>query len=373
MKKVGICTLYTGLNYGSALQAFSVQYFLRKRGFWPEIIGVNDSFIAGRNVSLTKLFGILMTIVVHPVSTKGALKGYFRSPSRRVSDISKKRFLAFYRQELNPSRYSKRILTKKAKSDEFFAFVCGSDQIWSGTALYVDRFYYLRFAPKAKRISFAPSFGSDFIPAYNRNKLAKYISQIRFLSVREESGQSLIKEMTGLDSTVIVDPTLLLGRQEWVEALGLETKAERSKRVAVYFLDEISPEAKKFIDSLIQCGYVPVDLSPGKDCAFGPKEFVDVILNSDFVVTDSFHGTAFSINFNVPFATFSRNYQSRNQSTRIVSLLNKTGLLSRLDPAEPDFQVDFHYAQSILTGEKQKAMDYLTSALESIEEEGKYE
>lgn len=103
----------------------------------------------------------------------------------------------------------------KSIAKEAVACFSGSDQIWNSSTLYVDPLYYLRFAPKQKRVALSPSFGRNFIADYNKNKMKKWINDYPYLSVREDSGVKLIKELTGLEAQHLLDPTLIINSEEW--------------------------------------------------------------------------------------------------------------------------------------------------------------
>ena len=197
-RKIGIATLYTGFNFGSSLQAHAVKTLVEELGYDVEIWKVKGSIIKGRDIRLRKLFMMALKAIVVKGGFK-QFKNYQKGYAKKASDESKEKFIQFANEFL-PIRtltYSK--MRKLAKTQEYKAFICGSDQIWSGTALYVDPVYYLQFAPKERRIALAPSFGKDTIPDYNRKKIKKYISQIPYKSVREISGVNIIKELTGAD------------------------------------------------------------------------------------------------------------------------------------------------------------------------------
>lgn len=371
MSKIGICTLFTGFNYGSALQAYAVKSIVKETGFEPIVFAPASSFLKGRNITLSKAVTIIVRRLTHLKSAKGVIHSYLKSPSSKVSEKSKKLFIDFYSEHINPIHCSYSKLKRIAGSDDYFAFVCGSDQIWSSTVLYVDKRYYLRFCDFSKRIAFAPSLGSSVVPNYNKRLLAKYISQIRFISIREDSGRRIVKELTNRDSTIICDPTLLLSKEEWCSSFDILIKNRTQKKAVIYFLDEISADAQKFINRLSDNGYEVIYIGPKGDQKTGPIEFLEEISTASYVVTDSFHGTAFAINFNVPFATFSRQYKTRDQSTRIVSLLEKTQLLDFYNPTNLYEKISFDLANEFLINERIKAKNYLLNCFEIISEDGK--
>ncbi|MBQ1183877.1 MAG: polysaccharide pyruvyl transferase family protein [Clostridia bacterium] len=192
-------------------------------------------------------------------------------------------------------------------------------------------------------------------------------------SVREVSGVDIIKGLTGQDSTVLIDPTLVLSREEWFSLLNLE-KSKKGNYLLAYFLDSPSLKAKKAIKyisekyglEVVSLPYVSNDECLSNVKSAGPREFVEYIKNATFVCTDSFHGTAFSINFNIPFFAFERMYgNAGNQSARIESILKMTGHINRYEAEKLDscMEISFEKSNEILELERRKSKDYLASAL----------
>ena len=326
MKKVGICTVYTGYNYGSALQAFATKNILKRLGYDGDILKVSGSMVKGRDIRLKKLIVLGWNILLHPMCAKSVICSYTRSKNKTLSESSKRKFNEFYQKKINPTIIAQSKLKSVARSDEYLSFICGSDQIWNASTLYVDPFYYLSFAPREKRIAFAPSFGRDFIPKYNLKKIKKRISAIPNLSVRESGGQQIIKDLIGKDVQVLLDPTLLIDKETWIELLQLKENKPEKPYVLAYFLDEPSPKAKRIIGELANGGKEVVFLPYSRNEVWldrcldaGPKEFLQILLNADVVCTDSFHGTAFSINFSKEFYCFEREKRGLAQFRTFLS------------------------------------------------------
>lgn len=372
MKKIGIATVYTGYNYGSALQAYATKKLLSSMGYEAEVLKIRGSLVKGRDVRLGKLITIAWKSLLHKNGIK-SLKNYGTNMSKEFGEGTVELFHEFINDEISPLLVSYGDLRKKANGTEYIAFICGSDQVWNSAVFYVDPFYYLRFAPFEKRIAFAPSFGRDFVPDYNKKKIGKYISGIKHKSVREASGVDIIKELTGEDSIVLIDPTLVLNRTEWLSLLNIEGN-KKEEYLLTYFLDSPSQKAKqavKYISErygleIINLPYVFKDDCFNNVKSAGPREFVEYINNAAFVCTDSFHGTAFSLNFNIPFFTFERAYgNAGNQSARIESILKMTGHFNRYEAENFDscMEISFKKSNEILDCERSRSRDYLASTL----------
>ncbi len=372
MKKIGISTVYTGYNYGSALQAYATQRILVSMGYEAELFKLSGSILPGRDIRIKKLFTIVFRALTHSGGIKN-LKNYGDSIAKKLPEQSIAHFNEFFEKELQPEAISYGALKKKAHSNAYDAFLCGSDQVWNSAVFYVDPFYYLRFAPLEKRIAFAPSFGRNYVPDYNKKRITKFISEIDHISVRESSGADIIKELTGKDAEVLVDPTLVLSAEEWTQLLALKENTDE-KYLLAYFLDKPSKHTVEKIGKIsreyglkiISLPYVFEGTELGEPEIAGPREFVEYIKNAKFVCTDSFHGTAFSLNFNIPFYVFERNYgNAGKQSTRIESILKMTAQSERYEPENTDncMCISFEEGNSFLNGERKRAREYLIAAL----------
>ncbi len=378
-KKIGIATVYTGFNYGSALQAFATKKLLENMGYNAELLKLGGSIIPGRDVRIKKTAVVLIRSALHSGGIK-SLKNYGDSIKKPLSPTSRAYFNHFTDFYLQPETISYKKLKKDSKSDDYEAFICGSDQVWNSAVFYVDPFYYLRFAPESKRIAFAPSFGRDFVPEYNKKKIKKYLTGIKHKSVRESSGEAIIKGLTGDTAKVLIDPTLALSAREWSGYLKLNDVCNE-KYLLAYFLDEPSEKARlavkeiseKYDLKIIGLPYDTGDLPWGENTEdAGPREFAQMVKNASFVCTDSFHGTAFSLNFNIPFYTFERNYgNAGKQSARIQSILQLVDALDRYEPEKIDevMNISFENVNKILSKERDESKKYLSSHLPIRKEE----
>lgn len=372
MNKVLLTTVFSGFNYGSSLQAFAGKTILEEMGCSCELVALK-SLVRGRDIRINKLLTIFgRSILTRGSKNANSIKVYQKSYRKVLIGDSTSRFADFTDKYLKPQYFSWNRLKKLSENcDACFA---GSDQIWNSSTLYVDPLYYLRFASPNRRVALAPSFGRDFIADYNKKKMGKWISEFAHLSVREDSGVQLIKELTGKDATHLVDPTLMLDGNTWKEKLGIKDRSDNY--ILAYFLDKPSENAKKAICELkeyLNCEVVAIpyqfdDMSYcDKFVPTGPIEFLDLVNNAKCVLTDSFHGTAFSINLHTPFYVFRREYgAAHSQNSRIDSILKKMKMTDRYEPSNviQDIQsVDFDYSENVLSEERQKARNYVTNAL----------
>lgn len=371
MNKILLTTLFSGYNYGSSLQAFASRILIEELGYTCKLVA-RKSLIKGRDVRIGKL----MTILFRTLLTVDAktLQAYGNSFSKSLIGDAAERFANFEAEYLKPNRMSWTEL--KHEAEHCIACIAGSDQLWDSMSLYVDPMYYLRFAPRDKRISFATSMGHNFVAKYNEKKLRKWISEVKHISVREDSGVRLIKELCGREALHLLDPTLLLNGETWRKKLEIQKK--KNKYILAYFLDAPSRQAKCCINNLkkkYQCDVIAIpyeheDMSYATNVVpTGPLEFLSLVDNAVAVVTDSFHGTAFSINLHTPFFVFDRNYgAAHSQSSRVISLLKKVGLIERFEPSEEantEINLDFTHSDKILTAEREIAKRYLQESVMS--------
>lgn len=368
MSEILLTTLFSGYNFGSSLQAYATKSLIEELGYSSSLVA-RKSLIKGRDFRIGKLIHIVTrTLLTFNMRT---LKAYKKSYGKQFIGDAENKFDLFEETFLKPEHLTWKGLQNKAKKSR--ACIAGSDQIWDPTSLYVDPLYYLRFASQSKRISFATSMGYDYVLDSNKKKIKKWLNEFNAISVREESGVKLIKDLCGRDVEQLLDPTLLINGDDWRKKLGIYPKEENY--ILAYFLDEPSSSAKKLIcrlKEILNCDVVAIpyihdDMSyADKTVASGPIEFVNLVNNAQVVITDSFHGTAFSVNLHTPFYVFNRNNTSvRSQQTRISSLLDLLNLKERFEPHQEikDIDVDFSSVDRILNSERKKASDFLKCSI----------
>ncbi len=379
MKKLGISTVYTGYNYGSALQAFAVKKICEELGYAGEVLHLGGSVIPGRDVRIGKAFSIAFRLLSSPKQTTKSARAYANGLAKVAPVETQRLFNSFIYEYIDPVVTNWKGLKLLGKQSQYAAFLCGSDQIWNADTLYVDPQYYLRYAPKYKRIAFAPSFGRHSVAKYNKRQIGKYVEQIPYLSVREQTGVSIIEEIANRDAVCLLDPTLFFDRLQWIEYLGISTPPEEPRYLLAYFLDKPSENAKKCIQKIAREKKLEIVSLPYRTededwfdhtSIAGPIEFVSQLANAAFVCTDSFHGTAFSLIMQVPFYTFDREYGAANkQSTRIESLLKLVNLYQRFCPSSDalSLSMNFDICKKTLAEEKERTKEFLMSAISAID------
>jgi len=388
MKKIGIVTAAKD-NFGSLLQCYATQVLLSRLGYEGVLLKRKEGRLLGLAITAGRYLQFLVWCLHHPEKLESflAVRGQSRISRRRCSELTERAMQEFARDYIRVESVSFGELKLLSRTPDYCAFISGSDQIWSVQGAYRDPMSFLRFAPREKRIAFAPSFGVSEIPAYDRKEIGKYISEYDYLSVRELTGAEIIKELTGREAEVLVDPTLQLDSDFWQQASARHSGMNRhdSKYMFLYFLAPPSPVALETIKQIkmhAACDILAVsrdhsefqELEGYRFVDGGPLDYVSLIANAALVCTDSFHATAFSMNLNTPFLSFDSQYgrgHTLNTSGRLLSLLSICHLEERFitdvpDPTRSFLEMDFTESNRLLGEERKKAIHYLSTSLESV-------
>lgn len=381
--KVAVMTWYHYRNYGTALQATALTSVLRELGHEPKLIQY-------------KPCGYFRTIPDYHIPA--LMKRVYRKIRRRGSiaagghfcdEQKDHRFRDFLDVRITFTEECKTKADLERLNDQFDAFICGSDQIWS--PLNFDPKYYLDFVhDPIKKIAYAPSMGVEKIEdVYVKREIKKQLKQFGSISVREQAGQKLIYDMTGQTASVVLDPTLLYTAQQWTDQLELQQSITDEPYLLVYMLGKsaehwgAAEETAKRLGLRLRLIPVYKDDFSRNGCItepIGPKEFLQQICGAAYVCTDSFHGLCFSLLFHKPFTAFARFREGdmQNQNSRVVQLLRMAGMSDRMMngknwSAIADRSPDFSCADVALNEMRGKSMQYLTEALKAAEEAtGKY-
>lgn len=379
MNKVAIVNRTNLKNYGSVLQVYALNKAVSNLGYESEVVWEKGNISKNFDFRPMKIISSLWKVLTHPSLWKRTVTNAKDMNARIITEKTALLFDNFVKDEILQSFYSNKELKKVAKTSEYKKFICGSDQIWCSTTLYVDPLMYLRFSPKEKRIAYAPSIGRDYIPSYNRRVMKKYISQIPCVSIREDDGKRLIKELTGRDVLVVADPTLLLDKKEY-DNLKVAYPSDK-KYLFCYFLDmpsekiqqKIIKMAKENNLSIISLGFnLPLC---EKECEVlypdsGPREFLGYIEKAECVITDSYHGMLFSIIYNKQFWEIKREYKVYDQSSRQQTIMSLLGLEDRYITSDTEElslnkKIDYEQVENKLNEFRSISVKYLKESIES--------
>ncbi|MCR5753324.1 MAG: polysaccharide pyruvyl transferase family protein [Acetatifactor sp.] len=347
MKKVAILTITnSGLNFGNRLQNYALQKSLEQYADRVETIVSAKSW--GNSAILS--------------GCRRLLKRVLRSDDRRRC------FSSFDRQYITMAKRIRYEGVNEHKfAAEYDAFVAGSDQVWNPNFSFNSGFEFADFAPASKRFSYAASFGVDEIPKEDREKYIEYLSRMMMLSVRENTGVKLIRELTGREAVLSIDPTMLLGGRDYIPLEKRPKNIEVPKHyVLKYYLGSVPQEYEEDICEIGETLGVPVEyLSESRGTRYysiGPSEFLYMFRHADYVCTDSFHGTVFSILFHKRFTVYVRRDNEVPMNDRLKTLLSMVGLTGRvygeLSLSDRMKGIDYQTVDDILEKKRKESAEY---------------
>ena len=374
MKRVGIVTLDGTSNYGNRLQNYALQQTLEQLGYEVDTLVPKFPETETLKEKIERWIKIVSQESVLSFIGKVRLQLF----ERKYPELRKKRNVVF---DNFTERYIRFRKSGKAFDDmttlcqwgeEYDYFVVGSDQVWRPAYIannkYYMNFYFLQFADISKRAAYAASFGISELPEDMVTLYAPYIKDMVNISVREAAGQKILKESFQKDSELVIDPTMLLTKEQWL-SIANEDCVKTKKYILVYFLGNIEKKLEQEIKTFANDNQLEIiNLAKAKgNSAYisGPAEFISYIQHAQLVCTDSFHGTVFSILLHTPFLAFERSFSE--MMSRIDTLLDTFSLQARKVRSIYDvnnvLECDFLETEHILEKERRKAVEFLKSVL----------
>ena len=347
VKRIAIVTITnSGPNFGNRLQNYALQTVLERLGCIPETIFTAN--IIRRSIMLSRLRWLARKII------KRTRRQYYFDRFNKLYIHAARRIR--YRS-LNDNAFAK---------DGYDAAIVGSDQVWNPEFDFNTDFEYLPFMPPEKRYAYAASFGVDRLPPTRREAVAGFLREMREISVREDTGRTLVKELTGRDVPVVVDPTLLLESSDFEAIAEKPPQSIPERYVLTYLRGEQTAAGLALIKETAEALGIPIiTINERRDTAFyniGPQHFLYLFRNAEYVFADSFHATVFSIIFHRPFTCFHRQGNNRIYS-RIDTLLRVTQLENRLFDtpltAPALSAIDFTSVDRRIAAERERAMEFL--------------
>ena len=327
-------TWYRGTNYGSVLQAYALTRTITSLGYPCQNLAYFPTFRQRmRNMVINRSYRTQLQYKLQ------ALRRKFSKQQAPAINATLARFNAFRQEHMHitPAVHTEKDILSLTGDDS--VFICGSDQIWS-PYLY-NAFFFLHFVKDpARKIPYAPSFGVQNIPGFQKKRIQKRLRSFSTFSVREGRGAEFIQELTGKEAFVACDPTVLLTKEEWLQ-LTTPIPAPQKPYIFCYFLsynEKYMRTARAAAAALgMELKVLPVlkeyeNMEETITEPAGPAEWISWLNGAAFVLTDSFHCTLFSIRFGKDFYVFQRFAQGdkRGQNTRIENLLGKTSLTDRI-------------------------------------------
>lgn len=364
--KASLVTLHRVFNYGSVLQAYATQRIFEEAGCEVEIVDYVTEQRTTRRLLLGK--GRFFRL-------KNA-KRIVRLPFKTISFLIKKRkFGKFLDKNCNLTkrkyvRYED-IINDPPQAD---IYITGSDQVWNSQYNEgVDKGFFLEYAPNNKRcVAFVSSFGKKKLDADERDITVKYLKKYSSLSVREDSAAEILKDL-GYSSECLIDPTLQIHQAEWKKIASPRLIKEKYLILMLLYNEDngATDYARRIADEKgLKLVKISWEFKKNKKVDKlmthrTPQDFLSLFANADFVVTNSFHGMAFSINFNRDFIVVPR----KEFNSRLESLLRLTGLESRMVFSEDmaikasEKSIDYSSVNRVLDMERERAKKFVENSI----------
>lgn len=385
MKRIGgvIVSYLDHTNYGSSLQAYATMRVVKDLGYDFTFIKYqkNRSLIDWLKIAPGLLLSggleLIQNGIKYRINTK-KYPSYLENQMKRVAkarEFKNKEFVPYFKTYIGYNALCE-------GSKEYDAVFVGSDQTWRPFGFY-SKYWNLMFVDNnVPKFSYAASYGVSKIPFVQRKGTKKYLERLDLVSVREQKGKEIVESLSSQKAQVVADPTMLLTGDQWKEFAKQATVCLPSEKyIFCYFLGtrkDIRLEAEKLSrDTGLKIltmrhmdEYVAIDENFGDYAPYdiNPYDFVKLLMNAEYVCTDSFHGSVFSILMQRKFCTFYRVQPTSAASThsRIDSLLGTFGLSDRKYSGniyDIKKEIDYAAVEEKLTAYRQESMNFFSRAL----------
>ena len=374
--KIGILTHALTTNYGGILQNYALQQVLKEYGHSPITIDYNYPFSA-KVCILSFVSRFLRRIKGETLP----LRAWTTSKEAKMISQNMNRFVANYICTTEKCSISKISTTQ---SYNFDALIVGSDQVWRGGGRPVAKFFFSDFRNlNIPKVAYAASFGTDYwnYSSQETKECRKLIKLFSGISVREADAIAICKEHLGVSAKLVLDPTMLISKNYYEDLANYcSSPSLEEANMMVYILDS-SPSKNSIVDSIsrklnlsinsvrAEKYFSEVGVSEINKCIFPPiEEWLRGFMNAKYVVTDSFHGTVFSIIFNKPFVSI---INKQRGASRFYSLLNMFGLQDRLISDISEIgnvltkDIDYSRVNNILKKYQKESVDFLIRSLKN--------
>lgn len=368
MKKISLITIFDNPNFGTYLQALALGIVIKHLGAEIEIVHYERP-TWHKYSKLFRMSSLYRGLIL--------LKAYLKNDESYLQRYKCRKFVEKYIKVCGPYFSYTQLCNHPPKAD---IYLTGSDQVWNTTHNKgIDKSYYLGYAPSgAKKVAYGASIGMSEIPNEYQDETKRLLSLYYAISVREALNVSILKNM-GIDSCTVLDPTLLLNKDEWDKYVNKKINIEKPY-ILVYSVEskerdkEVGLIARNIANAkswdVIEVNYFgPNKQIPYCDKHFyyaTPDIFITLISQASFVVVSSFHGTVFSINYNKQFITVAPD----RFSSRIDGILKMTGLTKRkIISSQENYlgivneNIDFTNVNFILKQERKKSFDFINEKI----------
>ncbi|MDP4182404.1 MAG: polysaccharide pyruvyl transferase family protein [Bacillota bacterium] len=294
--KTATLTFHRALNYGAVLQAYALQKAI-------EDLGHDNTIIDYRCKAIENFYKpVRFYKFRNPIAYLKYRKNYKKNSEKR------KKFEEFIMSYLKitpkPYKTQNSLLELNNLYDKF---ICGSDQVWNHNITKNDFSYLLEFVyDMKKKYSYAASFGFEEVKSELLLDYRNLLNEFNMISVRERKGQNIVKKLITADCPVVLDPTLLLSNTEWKKVAGCDLKFKNYILLYILMETETIFSFVNYLSKAIGLQIIYINMSEEKPGMInlrniGPTEWLSLIMNADYIVTNSYHGTIFSLNLNKNF------------------------------------------------------------------------
>jgi len=387
MKPIGLVTCYFHHNYGSMLQAYATEMIMQQMGLPFQTIACKAPI---NYMKENKLLYIIKKLLIADWKMRlGKMKIEREKKNNPVFAknwaVRNKAFDDFANTFFHVSPYCKNREELTKMAENYSAFLVGSDQLWR-TDSVEHGYYTLEWVPDdIRKIAYSTSIGVKEVPWFQVAKNKRFMNRFDHIALREQSACDLVYKLTGRKVQVVLDPTLLFTGEQWMSIQQKEPLTD-GKYIFCYLLGN-NPGQREFIKQVkAKTGYkivalqhldeyIPSDEGFADEAPYvGPREFLNYIRNAEYIFTDSFHCSVFSILYKKNFFTFSRFAEGAKQSTntRIDNLLHITGLEDRRMTSDKtiddilNFRGNFNGVEDKLNVLRKSSMEYLYNAFKGL-------
>lgn len=387
MKPIGLVTCYFHHNYGSMLQAYATEMIMQQMGLPFQTIACKAPI---NYMQENKILYIIKKLLIADWKMRLGKMKIERAKKENPMfaknwEIRNKAFDQFAETFFHVSPYCKNREELTKMAENYSAFLVGSDQLWR-TDSVEHGYYTLEWVPDhIRKIAYSTSIGVKEVPWFQVEKNKRFMNRFDHIALREQSACDLVYKLTGRKVPVVLDPTLLFTGDQWLE-IQQQEPLTNGKYIFCYLLGD-NPSQRKFIKRVKEKtgykivalqqldDYIPSDEGFADEAPYvGPREFLNYIRNAEYVFTDSFHCSVFSILYKKNFFTFSRFAEGAKQSTntRIDNLLHITGLEERRMTNDKtieevvNFKRNFDGVDEKLNALRKSSMDYLYNAFKDL-------
>lgn len=369
--KVGILTQHRVRHFGSILQAYALQRILFDNGIDNEIIDYIYPNSAHKKTPILVRLKIGIHIIIRRLYAKKSGHIY----SSNISEFIENSLIKSNRNFDTPQKLRRYCPT-------YDVYLTGSDQVWNTEYLRGDKSFFFpwvgRSGRSGKKISYASSFGKFTLTGRKAQKWLVDLQDYSHVSVREKKAAEIVRNYTGKCPEVVLDPTLLLNRSQWLLFAKL-SNPKRKDYILVYLLTYVwnpMPYSLQLIDYICEItGYNVIVIEPESAVSHNanwkyvdnpsPVDFIRLFSEAALVVTNSFHGTAFSINLNVPFLSLTRDNNVDNDD-RLQSLLEQLELTDHIvkeNESFPPLPIPYSSKNEKLVELRKQSIDFLINSI----------